>query len=65
MAPALFSRDIFPSRSKCQDFSPARSLNGGGGRFFEFHDGDVLLAMDMSDDESLFESNRHLEDDGR
>lgn len=48
----------------CQDFSPARSLNGGVGRFFDFHEAD-LLAMDASDDESFYDSNRHLEDDGR
>ena len=48
-----------------QDFSPARSINGGGGRFFDFHDGDLLLAVDMSDDESLYESSRNLEDEGR
>ncbi|CAM9387937.1 unnamed protein product, partial [Ectocarpus sp. 13 AM-2016] len=51
------------SRGLC-DFSPA-TRNGGGGRFFDFHEGDVLLAMDISDDEFFFESSRHLEDDGR
>ncbi|CAM9962670.1 unnamed protein product [Scytosiphon promiscuus] len=48
-----------------EDFSPAMSLNGKGGRFFDFQESDMLMAMDMSDDESLYESNRHLEDDSR
>lgn len=48
-----------------EDFSPARSLNGGGGRFFDFHESDLLLAMDASDDESFHEGSRHRDDDGR
>ncbi|CAM9159942.1 unnamed protein product [Pylaiella littoralis] len=47
-----------------KDFSPTRSLNRGN-RFFDFHDGHVLLAMDMSDDDSFYENNGHLEDDRR